>query len=46
MNWRANLTGTGREEIPEVPLRAIEEAIVNSLCHRDYYVVKGNEIDF
>src|SRR3989344_5633897 len=46
MNWRANLTGTGREEIPEVPLRAIEEAIVNSLCHRDYSVVKGNEIAF
>ena len=46
MNWRANLTGTGREEIPEVPLRAIEEAIVNSLCHRDYSVPKGNEIAF
>ncbi|NOQ55976.1 MAG: transcriptional regulator [Nanohaloarchaea archaeon] len=46
MNWRANLTGSGREEIPEVPLRAIEEAIVNSLCHRDYSVLKGNEIAF
>ncbi len=46
MNWRANLTGSGREEIPEVPLRAIEEAVVNSLCHRDYSVRKGNEIAF
>lgn len=46
MDWRANLTGTGREELPEVPLRAIEEAIVNSLCHRDYSVQKGNEIAF
>ena len=46
MNWRANLTGTGREEIPEVPLRAIEEAVVNSLCHRDYSVMKGNEVAF
>ncbi len=46
MDWRANLTGTGREEIPEVPLRAIEEAVVNSLCHRDYSVLKGNEIAF
>ncbi len=46
MNWRANLTGSGREEIPEVPLRAIEEAVVNSLCHRDYSVQKGNEIAF
>lgn len=46
MNWRANLTGSGREEIPEIPLRAIEEAVVNSLCHRDYSVQKGNEIAF
>src|SRR3989338_314252 len=46
MDWRANLTGTGREEVPEVPLRAIEEAVVNSLCHRDYSVQKGNEIAF
>lgn len=46
MNWRANLTGTGREEIPEVPLRAIEEAVVNSLCHRDYSVMKGSEVAF
>ncbi len=46
MDWRANLTGAGREELPEVPLRAIEEAIVNSLCHRDYSVYKGNEVAF
>ena len=46
MNWRANLTLTGREEIPEIPLRAIEEAIVNSLCHKDYSVQKGNEVAF
>lgn len=46
MNWRADLTPEGREEIPEVPLRAITEAIVNSLCHRDYTNSKGNEIAF
>lgn len=46
MNWRAELTPTGRKEIPEVPLRAITEAIVNSLCHRDYTNQKGNEIAF
>jgi len=46
MDWAANLTPTGREEVPEVPLRAIEEAIVNSLCHRDYSVQKGNEVAF
>ena len=46
INWRANLTSAGREEIPEIPLRAIEEAIVNSLCHRDYSIQKSNEIAF
>ena len=44
MNWRAELVGREREEIPEVPVRAINEAIVNSLCHRDYNNPKGNEI--
>lgn len=44
MNWRANLEGSRREEIPEIPVRAITEAIVNSLCHRDYANPKGNEI--
>ncbi len=46
MNWRAKLTGEGREEIPEVPVRALEEAAVNSFCHRDYSNPKGNEIAF
>jgi ATP-dependent DNA helicase RecG len=44
MNWRADLKGSRREEIPEIPIRAIIEAIVNSLCHRDYANPKGNEI--
>lgn len=44
MNWRAELVGRERQEIPEVPIRAIIEAIVNSLCHRDYNNPKGNEI--
>ncbi len=44
MNWRAELVGRERVEIPEVPVRAITEAIVNSLCHRDYNNPKGNEI--
>jgi len=46
MNWRAELVGRERIEIPEVPVRAITEAIVNSLCHRDYNNPKGNEIAF
>ena len=46
MNWRAEFVGSERKEIPEVPVRAITEAIVNSLCHRDYNNPKGNEIAF
>lgn len=44
INWRAKLTESGRKEIPEIPLRAITEALVNSLCHRDFTNPKGNEI--
>jgi len=44
INWRAKLEGMRREEIPEIPVRAITEAIVNSLCHRDYNELKGNEV--
>ena len=44
INWRADLSGSRRLEIPEVPLRAITEAIINSLCHRDFANPKGNEV--
>ena len=44
MNWRADLSGSRRIEIPEVPIRALTEALVNSLCHRDYTNPKGNEL--
>lgn len=44
MRWRADLSGSNRKEIPEIPIRAIFEAIGNSLCHRDYSVLKGNEV--
>ena len=44
INWRAELTKQVREEIPEIPVRAITEALVNSLCHRDYENRKGNEV--
>ena len=29
-------TGMRRQEVPEVPLEAIREALANALCHRDY----------
>ncbi len=44
MKWRADMTGSRRKEIPEIPIRALSEAIGNSLCHRDYSNPKGNEV--
>lgn len=44
INWRAELKERTRNEIPEIPIRAITETLVNSLCHRDYTNRKGNEV--
>ncbi len=44
MKWRADLSESRRKEIPEIPERAISEAIGNSLCHRDFGNPKGNEV--
>ncbi len=44
INWRADLSGSSRVEIPEIPARAIKEAIINSLCHRDFSNPKSNEV--
>ena len=44
LNWRADLSGSKRVEIPEIPIRALKEAIINSLCHRDFSNPKSNEI--
>lgn len=44
INWKVQFGRIKREEIPEIPIRAIREALVNSFCHRDYAVPKGNEI--
>ncbi len=44
INWRAELKERTRKEIPEIPIRAITETLVNSLCHRDYTNRKGNEV--
>ena len=44
IKWRADLSESRRKEIPEIPTRAISEAIGNSLCHRDYANPKGNEV--
>ena len=44
INWRAEIGRLKREEIPEIPVRAIREALVNSFCHRDYYAPESNKI--
>ena len=44
INWRVQFGRMERKEIPEVPVKAIREALVNSLCHRDYTNPKGNEV--
>ena len=36
-------TGTGRDEMPEYPERAVLECIVNGLIHRDYMIL-GSEV--
>jgi ATP-dependent DNA helicase RecG len=44
INWAAKIKDFKREEIPEIPINALREALVNSLCHRDYSNPKGNEV--
>ncbi|MCF0206246.1 MAG: putative DNA binding domain-containing protein, partial [Bacteroidales bacterium] len=45
INWRVEITGSPqRNEIPEVPLDAVRELILNSWCHKDYTSATSNEI--
>jgi predicted HTH transcriptional regulator len=41
IKWKK--TGTGRIEMPDYPLEAVHEALVNALVHRDY-MIQGSEI--
>ena len=46
INWRVqNGSGTARVEIPEIPMEALREIIVNSFAHADYRGLSENEID-
>jgi len=45
MRWRVVFDGSvQRKEIPEVPIEAIREALVNSYCHRLYDESMTNEV--
>ena len=43
MKRGVRLTGLSREERPEYPIKAVREAIVNAVAHRDY-AIRGDEI--
>ena len=37
MRWRVVVDGMQRKELPEIPIKAIREIVINSLVHCDYY---------
>ena len=45
IHWRVEFTGAlQRTEIPEIPIDAIREALLNSFCHKDYATGQSNEV--
>lgn len=45
IRWRVMLDGSlQRKEIPEIPIDAVREALINSYCHRLYTSSQTNEI--
>jgi ATP-dependent DNA helicase RecG len=45
IKWRVVLDGSiQRKEIPEVPMDAVREALINSYCHRGYQSSQNNEV--
>ena len=45
IHWRVEFTGAlERKEIPEIPVEAIREALLNSFCHKDYASGESNEV--
>jgi ATP-dependent DNA helicase RecG len=44
INWSVKFGKLKREEIPEIPITAIREALVNSFCHRDFFRAEGNKV--
>ena len=45
IHWKVEFTGSRqRTEIPEIPVDAIREALLNSFCHKDYSSGESNEV--
>lgn len=44
INFSAEIVGAKRIETPEIPLEAIREAVVNSLCHSSFNTTVNNQI--
>ena len=45
INWKVEIEGFERVEIPEIPINALREIIVNSFAHANYVGLSKNEID-
>lgn len=45
IHWSVDVNGLYRNEIPEIPVEALREIIVNSFAHADYIGWSKNEID-
>jgi len=45
IRYRVEFDGSlQRSEIPEIPMQAVREAIINSYCHRDFRSSQNNEV--
>ena len=44
IRWKVEITGTGREEIPEIPVAVIREVLANSFAHALYNGRTNHEI--
>ena len=45
IRWRAEIGSVTREEIPEIPLKALREIVINSFAHAQYGTATQHEID-
>lgn len=45
IRWRAEIGSVTREEIPEIPLKALREIAINSFAHAQYGTTTQHEID-